>query len=301
MAAKDVGAQMCMGEGSCILLLPWSNTLLLTSCCSRDVRERHLAHVNQFGIAALHLPRSRLSRPTGASKPSAESVSRKQTAAVGCSPAFAQVEAALLWLHPNLWLHPPYVHTTVVGCSLAFMQVAAALLWIHPNSGSLFPACTLQLWDVETGMERASLLGHKAEIVSLNFNTTDMNIRPGHHQLVVVHNFPILLDAGDLIITGSFDHDSRIWDVRTGRCVHTLSGHRGEVSSTQFNHAGKLLVLIRDKFLNQSIMSCYKNASAKSIHENRVKSLMASLLACALEIKRHHTLCDWIARPVSKH
>jgi len=30
----------------------------------------------------------------------------------------------------------------------------------------------LQLWDVETGTERASLLGHKAEIVSLNFNTT---------------------------------------------------------------------------------------------------------------------------------
>ncbi|KAF5834708.1 WD40-repeat-containing domain protein [Dunaliella salina] len=79
------------------------------------------------------------------------------------------------------------------------------------HSFSLF-----KLWDVETGMERASLLGHKAEIVSLNFNTT-----------------------GDLIITGSFDHDSRIWDVRTGRCVHTLSGHRGEVSSTQFNHAGK--------------------------------------------------------------
>lgn len=44
--------------------------------------------------------------------------------------------------------------------------------------------------------------------------------------------------AGDLIITGSFDHDSRLWDVRTGQCVHVLSGHRGEVSSTMFNYSG---------------------------------------------------------------
>eukprot|EP00882_Tetradesmus_deserticola_P014954 GHRQ01015912.1.p2 GENE.GHRQ01015912.1~~GHRQ01015912.1.p2 ORF type:complete len:114 (-),score=42.68 GHRQ01015912.1:596-937(-) len=74
----------------------------------------------------------------------------------------------------------------------------------------------LQLWDVETGKERATLSGHTAEIVSVCFNT-----------------------AGDLLATGSFDHDSRLWDVRSGQCVHVLSGHRGEVSSTVFNHAGE--------------------------------------------------------------
>jgi dynein assembly factor with WDR repeat domains 1 len=73
----------------------------------------------------------------------------------------------------------------------------------------------LQLWDVETGKERATLSGHTAEIVSVCFNT-----------------------AGDLLATGSFDHDSRLWDLRSGQCVHVLSGHRGEVSSTVFNHAG---------------------------------------------------------------
>ena len=86
------------------------------------------------------------------------------------------------------------------------------LTCICPVASTTLP----QLWDVETGQERATLLGHRAEIVSLGFNT-----------------------GGDLIITGSFDHDSRIWDVRTGQCVHVLSGHRGEVSSTQFNYQGK--------------------------------------------------------------
>lgn len=69
---------------------------------------------------------------------------------------------------------------------------------------------------METGKETSTLLGHSAEIVSLGFNT-----------------------SGNMIITGSFDHDSRIWDVRTGSCVHVLSGHRGEVSSTQFNYTGR--------------------------------------------------------------
>lgn len=76
--------------------------------------------------------------------------------------------------------------------------------------------CCLQLWDVESGKECSTLCGHTAEIVSVCFNT-----------------------AGDLLVTGSFDHSSRLWDVRTGQCVHVLSGHRGEVSNSVFNHAGE--------------------------------------------------------------
>jgi WD40 repeat protein len=48
------------------------------------------------------------------------------------------------------------------------------------------------------------------QIVSLNFDT-----------------------KGERLITGSFDHTVKIWDVRTGRPIHTLSGHHGEISSTQ--------------------------------------------------------------------
>ena len=66
---------------------------------------------------------------------------------------------------------------------------------------------TAKLWDVETGKERHTLLGHTAEIVSLNF-TTD----------------------GTKIITGSFDHTVKVWDVRSGSCIHTLAGHEGEIS-----------------------------------------------------------------------
>ena len=55
-----------------------------------------------------------------------------------------------------------------------------------------------------------ALSRHTAEIVSLNFNTD-----------------------GSRIITGSFDHSTKVWDTSSGLCLHTLSGHRGEISSTQ--------------------------------------------------------------------
>ena len=51
---------------------------------------------------------------------------------------------------------------------------------------------TSRLWDVETGECLHTLLGHTAEIVSLDFDTT-----------------------GTRIVTGSFDNTVKIWYVRT--------------------------------------------------------------------------------------
>lgn len=78
---------------------------------------------------------------------------------------------------------------------------------------------TSRLWDVETGECLHTLLGHTAEIVSLDFDT-----------------------QGNRIITGSFDNSVKVWDVRTGRCIHTLTGHQGEISSCQFNYASDLCI-----------------------------------------------------------
>ena len=78
-------------------------------------------------------------------------------------------------------------------------------------------------WCVEfCGLSSLSLLcvqGHSAEIVSLCFDTT-----------------------GEKIMTGSFDHTSKVWDVRTGQCAFTLAGHGGNISHNcvQFNYTGDL-------------------------------------------------------------
>jgi len=53
-----------------------------------------------------------------------------------------------------------------------------------------------------------TLNGHVGEIVSLNFNSD-----------------------GDKIVTGSFDKTARIWDTKTGKCIHVLDEHTKEISS----------------------------------------------------------------------
>ena len=69
----------------------------------------------------------------------------------------------------------------------------ACLFVIYPHGSVVATGSmdnTARLWDVETGDCQHTLLGHTAEIVSLNFDT-----------------------QGDRIITGSFDHTVKIWDV----------------------------------------------------------------------------------------
>ena len=112
---------------------------------------------------------------------------------------------------------------------------------------------TAKLWDVEYGTERGTLYGHSAEIVSLHFNAQvsrrrreiDRDTERGKGAEERADSRPRRAEneiQGNLMVTGSFDHDSRIWDTRTGTCVHRLQGHTGEVSSTQFNYGGDLCV-----------------------------------------------------------
>jgi dynein assembly factor with WDR repeat domains 1 len=47
---------------------------------------------------------------------------------------------------------------------------------------------------------------------------------------------------GNQLITGSFDHTVKVWDTRTGAVIHTLAGHHGEISSTQYSYTGDMCI-----------------------------------------------------------
>ena len=91
------------------------------------------------------------------------------------------------------------------------LSVVSVVVFLHAERMTMKKS-----WNLE---QRVETQGHTAEIVSLNFNTT-----------------------GTTIITGSFDHTVKVWDMRTGRCVNTLAGHHGEISSTQFNYEGTICI-----------------------------------------------------------
>jgi WD40 repeat protein len=56
--------------------------------------------------------------------------------------------------------------------------------------------------DLETGVSRHILKGHTDQVKSIAYSP-----------------------SGDLIASGSYDRTVRLWDVETGACRQTLTGH----------------------------------------------------------------------------
>jgi len=73
--------------------------------------------------------------------------------------------------------------------------------------------------------------------LKLNYDKTAVNVSFQLFHVVRPYS------TGDQIVTGSFDHDSRLWDVRTGRCIHTLSA--GCPASSHFSHTSPRPPLFR--------------------------------------------------------
>lgn len=65
----------------------------------------------------------------------------------------------------------------------------------------------------------ATYTGHTGSVLSVNFN----------------------LD-GNLLVSGSNDTTVKVWDTKTGACLHTLHGHNARVESTLFSPDGELIV-----------------------------------------------------------
>ncbi|XP_015759205.1 PREDICTED: dynein assembly factor with WDR repeat domains 1-like [Acropora digitifera] len=101
---------------------------------------------------------------------------------------------------------------------------------------------TCKVWDTASGEELQVLEGHKNVVYAIAFNNP----------------------YGDKIATGSFDKTCKLWSADTGKCyhtyrghtaeivssiivpffrrVHTLIGHRGEISNAQFNFDSSFIV-----------------------------------------------------------
>jgi WD40 repeat protein len=82
-----------------------------------------------------------------------------------------------------------------------------------------FPACSVSVWDVETGRRVHELQGHGDEVTSVAF-TPD----------------------GKRLVSGSFDRTVILWDLETGKEMRRFRGHTGAVFGVAVSPNGKRLL-----------------------------------------------------------
>ena len=110
-----------------------------------------------------------------------------------------------------IWSSPVTFHHEREVTSVAF----------SPNSKILASGSrdnTIKLWDVTTGIEKMSLVGHSSEVTSVMFSPD-----------------------GKTLASGSNDKTIKLWDVKTGIEKMSLVGHSSEVTSVMFSPDGKTL------------------------------------------------------------
>ncbi|MCJ1319966.1 pre-mRNA cleavage and polyadenylation factor (CPF) complex subunit [Xylographa vitiligo] len=91
-----------------------------------------------------------------------------------------------------------------------------------PNDAKFITACddaTLKIFNFAAGTEESTLTGHNWDAKSVDWHPTK-----------------------GLIVSGSKDHQVKLWDPRTGRCLTSLHGHKNTVARTAFEPTrGQLL------------------------------------------------------------
>ena len=86
---------------------------------------------------------------------------------------------------------------------------------------------TIKLWDVMTGKCLATLKGHTGWVRSVAFCRNSANRS--------------LYSTRNILASGGGDGALKIWDVSTGQCLKTLTGHKQRVRSVTFSPDGNKL------------------------------------------------------------
>ncbi len=119
---------------------------------------------------------------------------------------------------------------------------------------------TVKLWNTATGEEIRTLSEHPSNVWALAFSSDGKRLASGSWETVkiwdvatgkelqtfeaysaeFIYSLAFSFD-GKFLATGGTDNIAKIWNLRTGKVLHILTGHSGSVNSLAFSPDGKIL------------------------------------------------------------
>ena len=108
-----------------------------------------------------------------------------------------------------------------------------------PDSKLLASGCKdgeIKIWDADTGDLVKTLRGHRLFVTALAWEPYAALAGPG--------------DLGKRLVSASKDGTARVWDVPSGTCVHSLSGHSQGIQCVKWGGDGRIYTGSRDRTIN---------------------------------------------------
>ncbi|KAE8380082.1 WD40-repeat-containing domain protein [Aspergillus bertholletiae] len=147
----------------------------------------------------------------------------------------------------------------LVDNSLHTLQEKGSPIWslaLHEDKNLFVTGATggeLQIWSLETKSVIRSLKGHTATVRSLQIVDDTTLISGGRDSTICIWDLDSDINEPRLVLKGHTetvrclkvhggvlvsegnDGDARVWDIRTGQCLHVLKGHTGVLYALCFD------------------------------------------------------------------
>ncbi len=139
---------------------------------------------------------------------------------------------------------------------------------------------TIKIWKVHEGIQRRSIAAHQGTVLAAKYSDdgsvlvsigTDRALRvwtptSGERiqEIVVRYDFACVTVnfMGSIAASNGPESDAVIWNLKTGKELHRLSGQRGAIVSLAFNSDGSRLVTGR----NDGVLQIYDTSNGKQLH-----------------------------------